>query len=136
MSKKKPDLVVWDENRGYYAKELTYGSNQGAPVINIEDVKGWRAKEVINVNHQFEAEYNKLKEEFEQLINEYHLNSFIYSKVEYSFLPIVGETYYLYQRQNGVYFLSIITPGQWNQKFIFAVTLDAKGKWNKVISTD
>ena len=27
MEKKKPDLVVWDEERGYYANELTYGSN-------------------------------------------------------------------------------------------------------------
>lgn len=132
MSKKKPDLVVWDENKGYYAKELTYGSNVGAPAINIEDVKGWRTREVTNVNHQFEAEYNKLKEEFEQLINEYHLNSFIYSKVEYSFLPVVGETYYLYQRENGTHFLSIVAPDQWKQKFVFAVCLDAKSKWNKV----
>ena len=32
MSKKKPDLVVWDEEKGYYQRELTYGSNHGAPI--------------------------------------------------------------------------------------------------------
>jgi len=33
-SKKKPDLVVWSEKRGYYARELTYCSNLGALRIN------------------------------------------------------------------------------------------------------
>mgnify|MGYP000598406580 CR=1 FL=1 len=38
----KPDLVVWDEEKGYYQKELTYGSNVGAPAIKMEDVGGWK----------------------------------------------------------------------------------------------
>ena len=36
--KKKPDLVVWNEEKGYYAKELTYGRNIGAPAIKLDDV--------------------------------------------------------------------------------------------------
>jgi len=39
---KKPDIVVWSEEKGYYAKELIYGTNLGAPVITVDDVKGWR----------------------------------------------------------------------------------------------
>ena len=53
--RKKPDIVVWDEERGYYAKELTYGSNLSAPVIKIDDVRGWRQREVTNVNNQFQT---------------------------------------------------------------------------------
>lgn len=132
MSKKKPDLVVWEESKGYYAKSLTYGSNQGAPVIKVDDVTGWRAREVANVNYQLEAEYDKIKKEFEKLISDYQLNNFIYSKVDYTFLPIVGKTYFLYQRNDETYFLSIIEPTQWKQKFLFAVYLDNSNKWNQV----
>ena len=39
--RKKPDLVVWDEEKGYYARELTYGSNVGAPVIKADNVSTW-----------------------------------------------------------------------------------------------
>lgn len=129
---KKPDLVVWDEVRGYYAKELAYPSNVGAPAIRIDDVKGWRTREVANVNHKFEAKYLELKEEFQKLLEEYDLNQFIYSKVEYNFLPVIGQYYFLYQRDNGSFFLSLIEPNQWKRKFIFEVYLDSNNKWNKI----
>ena len=132
MAQKKPDLVVWDETKGYYAKELTYGSNQGAPAIKVDDVIGWRAREVANVNHQLEAEYDKIKTQFEKLIVDYQLNNFIYSSVDYNFLPIVGKTYYLYQRDNNTHFLSIIEPIHWKKKFLFAVYLDNSSKWNRI----
>lgn len=129
---KKPDLVVWDEVRGYYAKELSYPTNVGAPVIKVDDVKGWRAREVTNVNHQFESKYNELKEDFKKLLQEYDLNQFIYSKVEYNFLPIVGKTYFLYQKENDKCFLSLIGPNEWNKTFLFAVYLDSNNKWVKL----
>ena len=133
MSKeKKPDIVVWDEVRGYYAKELAYPSDLGAPAIKLDDVKGWRAREVTNVNHKLEAKYLELRKEFRKLMEEYDLNQFIYSKVEYNFLPIVGQYYYLYQKENKNFFLSLIEPTQWNQNFIFMVYLDSNNKWNKI----
>ena len=55
MSDKKPDIIVWDKERGYYSKELTYGSNVGAPSIKLDDVIGWRDREVVNVNHHFKT---------------------------------------------------------------------------------
>jgi hypothetical protein len=129
---KKPDLVVWDEVRGYYAKELAYPSNVGAPAIRIDDVKGWRSREVTNVNHKFEAKYAELKEEFQKLLEEYDLNQFIYSKVEYNFLPVIGQYYFLYQRDDGSFFLSLIEPNQWKRKFIYEVHLDSNNTWNKI----
>ena len=132
MNKKdKPDIVVWDEERGYFAKNLPYGSDLGAPAIKQDDVLGWRNREVVNVNHQFETKYNELKEEFNKLIIEYDLNQFIYSKVEYSFVPVIGYVYHLYDREDGTYFLSLIEPSQWNKKFMFTVQLDSSNKWIK-----
>ncbi len=132
MKREKPDIIVWDEDRGYYAKNLAYGSDLGAPVIKIDDVKGWRTREVTNVNHQFETKYNELQEEFKKLLHDYDLNQFIYSKVEYSFIPVIGNVYYLYKRDDDSCFLSLIEPNQWNKKFIFAVGLDSNNKWNKL----
>lgn len=132
MKREKPDIVVWDEERGYYAKNLAYPSDLGAPVIKIDDVKGWRTREVTNVNHQFENKYNELQEEFKKLLQDFDLNQFIYSKVEYSFIPVVGKTYYLYQRNDDSCFLSLIEPNRWDKKFIFAVGLDSNNKWNKL----
>jgi hypothetical protein len=52
---KKPDLVVWDENKGYYSKELTYGTNVGAPAIKLEDVTGWKSNQANEANKQFKT---------------------------------------------------------------------------------
>lgn len=130
--RKKPDIVVWDEERGYYAKELTYGSNLSAPVIKIDDVKGWRQKEVTNVNNQFLNKYEELKTEASKLLEEYKWNELIYTHVEYSFLPVIGHTYHLYKRPNEVLFLSLIEPNQWKMEYIGSFKLDSSNKWNKL----
>jgi hypothetical protein len=128
---KKPDIIVWDEERGYYAKGLSYPSDLGAPVIHVDDVKGWRQREVVNVNHVFESKLNEIKEEYNKLISEYDLNQFIYTNVEYSFIPVIGHKYHLYKRESGSYFLSLIGPESWKKEFIFSVTLNSSNKWVK-----
>ena len=131
MEKKKPDLVVWSEEKGYYSKELTYGSNVGAPAIKLDDVIGWRSKEVLNVNHQFKTKYEELKQEIEKLITEYNWNDLIYRFANYNFIPVVGQTYYLYQKQDNSYFMSLIEPECWNQKYIGSFKLESTNKWVK-----
>jgi hypothetical protein len=132
MTDKKPDIIVWDKERGYYSKELTYGSNVGAPSIKLDDVIGWREREVVNVNHHFKTKYEELKKAYEDLVDAYNWNNLIYNTVEYSFLPVIGQTYYLYERENGKLFLSLIDPDSWNKKFIGGFKLDSTNKWVKV----
>ena len=132
MKKKVPDIIVWSEERGYYAKELSYGSDLGAPAIKADDVIGWRNKEVANVNTQFKAKYEELKAEAEKLINEYNWNELIYSKVQYNFQPIVGKVYHLYARKDESIFLSLIEPGNWSMNFIASFKLDSNNKWIKI----
>lgn len=132
MAKKKPDIIAWDEERGYYSKELTYGTNVGAPAISFEDVKGWRNREVTNINHQFETKYNELKEAIEKLYEDFNWNELIYSHVEYSFIPVIGEIYHLYRRSNYSLFLSLIEPVYWNKEHLGSFKLDSSNKWNKI----
>lgn len=132
MSEKKPDIIVWDAERGYYSKELTYGSNVGAPVIKAEDVIGWRDREVVNVNHQFKTKYEELKAEIEKLVSEYNWNDLIYRFAQYNFIPVIGETYHLYQKEDESYFMSLIEPQCWNKKHIGSFKLDSSNKWIKL----
>lgn len=129
---KKPDIVVWDEEKGYYAKSLAYPSDLGAPAIQVDDVRGWRQREVVNVNHVFETKLNEIKEEYNKLINEFDLNQFIYTSVEYSFIPVIGHSYHLYKRNDDTYFMSLIEPSNWNMEFVFSVTLNSSNKWVKI----
>ena len=92
--KKKPDLVVWDEEKGYYANGLTYGSNLSAPSIQLDDVAGWKQGQAQKANKIFVKKYNELKEEFKELVDEVNWNDLVYSS-NYNFLPVIGETYYV-----------------------------------------
>ena len=96
--KKKPDLVVWDEERGYYPRELVYGSNNGAPAIKLEDVGGWKQNQAQRANKIFNKKYDEIKEDFINLIDEVKWNEFVYSAT-YNFIPVIGETYYLYEKK-------------------------------------
>jgi len=127
----KPDLVVYSKEKGYYSKELTYGSNVGAPAIKLEDVSGWKKTQALVANKQFHSKYEELKEEFRRLVDEVSWNEFVYSSI-YNFLPVMGETYYLYERGDGNIFLSLIKPSEWKMKFLGATKLDSTQKWIKI----
>jgi hypothetical protein len=129
--KKIPDLVVYNEEKGYYARELTYGSNAGAPAINIEDVQGWKQNQANKANKQFKKKYDELKEEFKKLVDEVNWNDLVYS-AGYTFKPILGTIYHLYMRKDETMFLSLIDPNTWNQDYIGSFELDSTEKWIKV----
>ena len=128
---KKPDLVVWDEEKGYYSKELAYGSNVGAPAIKLEDVKGWKANQANEVNKQFKTKYEELKEEFSRLVDEVNWNELVYSS-SYSFIPVIGQTYHLYVGKSEELFLSLIGPNEWKQQHVGSFKLDSTYKWIKI----
>ena len=131
MAERKPDLVVWNEEKGYYSKELTYASNVGAPAIRLEDVGGWKRIQAQNANKIFTKKYEEIKDEFKKLVDEVSWNEFVYSAT-YNFLPVIGETYYLYEKKDGSPFLSLIAPTEWNMKFLGATRLESNNKWIKI----
>ncbi len=131
MGKKKPDLVVWNEEKGYYSKELTYASNVGAPAIRLEDVGGWKQIQAQNANKIFTKKYEEIKDEFKKLVDEVSWNEFVYSAI-YNFVPVIGETYYLYEKKDGTPFLSLIAPTEWNMKYIGTTRLESNNKWIKL----
>jgi hypothetical protein len=133
MSKdKKPDLVVWSEEKGYYAKTLTYGTDLGAPIIKLDNVGGWKQAQVDKINKIFTKKFDEIKDEFKHLLDEVNWNELVYS-ASYNFIPVIGETYYLYEKNDGSIFLSLISPSEWNMKFLGSTILDSSNKWVKII---
>jgi len=128
---KKPDLVVWSEDKGYYAKSLSYGSDLGAPSIKPENVTLWKESGVSKINNYFDSRFEELKEQYDKLIEEYKWNDILY-KAKYSFEPVVGQTYYLYVGSDGL-FLSMISPDEWRTApdFLGAFKLSSSYKWEK-----
>jgi hypothetical protein len=128
---KKPDLAVWSEEKGYYAKTLTYGTDLGAPVIKMDNVGGWKQAQVEKINKVFTKKFNEIKNEFQELIDEVNWNEFVYL-ANCSFIPVIGETYYLYEKNDGSVFLSLIKPNEWNIKYVGAARLESDNKWVRV----
>jgi|688.fasta_scaffold622879_3 hypothetical protein len=127
-----PDLVVWSDDKGYNASQLTYGTNISAPSIKIDDVAGWNQANVNSLNSQFKAEYEELLQKAANLKDSFTWNLFVYTNVKYSFLPIVGHTYHVYEKSDGTFFMSIIEPNSWNQKHVSSTKLDSTNKWIKI----
>ena len=128
-SKKKPDSVVWDEkSQKYNASLLPYGTNNSAPAIVLDDVGAFKQRGVNKVQKTFSAKYTELIDEYNQLVDEVRLNEVIYNS-RYSFEPVIGEIYHLYEDRLGNYFLSLISPTEWNKIHIVSVRLNSEHKW-------
>ena len=125
LMSKKPDNVA--DNPGL----LPYGSNVGAPVIKQEDVSLWKNEKVNKTKQYFHTRYEEIKEEYRKLIEEFEWNKLVYES-KFTFTPIKGQTYHLYQKEQGGLFLSLIEPELWNQIFVGSFKLDSNDKWIKV----
>ena len=122
---KKPDNI--SDNPGL----LPYGSNVGAPAIQIDNVDAWKKANVNKVNKQFQSKFEELKENYEKLVEEFKWNDLVYS-AKYNFEPTVGDVYHLYYNKEGNTFLSLINPSEWDYDFIGSFKLDSDYKWNKI----
>jgi len=128
---KKPDLVVWSEEKGYYPKELPYGSNIGAPAIRIDNIDGWKREMADVANKFFDTKYDEIKIQLEELLKNVEWNEFVYNS-SIGFIPIIGHIYHIYKLDDGSRLLSIISPEEWNMEFIASTKLDTNNRWIKL----
>ena len=112
---------------------LKYAGEISSPVIKQDDIKKWESDAVKSVNDHFSQRFNEIKKEYSKLIEEFQWNDLVY-KSNYSFKPIQGKTYYLYQRDDKKksLFLSLIGPKEWNMLFIGSFKLLSNNKWEKL----
>jgi hypothetical protein len=128
MENKIPDNIVFSEEKGYHANILPYATTVGAPVIKTDDVVAWKNRSIHNVNKEFENKFNELKLQYQKLMEEYEWNELVYN-AKFSFEPVIGEIYHLYTGHDGVNFLSLISPKEWNKEHIATFKLNSDKKW-------
>ncbi|EIA10033.1 DUF2452 domain-containing protein [Flavobacterium frigoris] len=128
MKSKIPDNVVYSAEEGFNANILPYATNVGAPVIRVDDVVSWKSRGIDNVNKELGNKFNELRIQYQKLMEEYEWNELVYS-AKFSFEPVIGEIYHLYRDANGVNFLSLIGPQEWNREHIGTFKLNSDKKW-------
>ena len=128
MENKKPDNIVYSEDKGYNASMLPYSTSVGAPIIRVDDIVSWKSRGITNVNKEFENKFKELKNQYESLMQEFEWNELVYS-AKFAFEPVIGEIYHLYAGEDGVNFLSLISPQEWNKENIGTFKLNSDKKW-------
>ena len=128
MKKQYPDNVVYNyETEEFDAGKRSYPTTIGSQNFTPIEVD---KSDSIKANKYFESRLYELKEEYNKLVEEYNWTSLIYES-EYSWQPLPNEPYYLYERDDKSLFLSLISPNEWDQKYIGTFKLLNNGKWEK-----
>ena len=94
----------------------------------MDNLVSWKARGIEKVNKEFESKFNELKQEYEKLIEEFQWNELVYN-AKFSFEPVVGEIYHMYTNDEGIHFLSIIAPHEWNKEYVATLKLNSDKKW-------
>jgi hypothetical protein len=131
MQKKKPDLVVWNEQDGYDARLKPYPTNIGSQGFDLPNIPQFREQSSKKMMDVFNREKEEIKERIKKLYDEYNTSIMVWeSKI--SFEPIIGKSYYLYNF-NGQNTLSLIGPTEWNrgEDFVGEFLLNSENKWIK-----
>ena len=120
-----------DDNVAKKPNLLPYGSNVGAPSIKPTDISSWKDEKVITTNHYFSSRYDEIKKDYLKLMEEYEWNTLVYNS-EFRFKPVMGKVYFLYQKDDGKLFLSLIEPNEWDKIFIGAFKLISDNRWERM----
>lgn len=127
--KKYPDQIVYNEETQKYDSNTknyptTVGSQKFEPIVVDKS-------DAIKSDRYFNSRLEELKREYETLVNDYENTKMVYNS-NYSFQPVVGEIYHMYQNKDGKKFLSIIKPSEWNKKHIGSYRLLNNGVWELI----
>ncbi len=129
-----PDKVA--ENPGL----LPYAHTAGGAVIKPNDMGKVKGRSMLAMRQQTDRQMNQLYEQMEVLARQAKLladrkeiSERIYDAAM-GFEPIISETYYLYEKENGADLLSLVAPEEWGRSFKYSrflakVTLLADHTW-------
>lgn len=125
---KRPDSEVWDETTGRHdAAFRSYPTTVGSANFSQLEIK----KAGPETAQYFKTRIDEIQEEFRSLQNDLVITEEVFS-ANYSFQPLERTTYYLYIKEDGAKFLSLIEPHQWKHRLLYAVQLQSTGIWKIV----
>ena len=115
-----PDKVA--ENPGL----LPYAHTAGGAVIKPDDMGKVKGRSVLAMRQQTDRQMNQLYEQMEVLARQAKLladrkeiSERIYDAA-IGFEPIISETYYLYEKEDGSDLMSLVAPEEWGRSFKYS----------------
>jgi len=121
---------------------LPYAHTIGGAVIRPIDKKGIVGSSLAAVEEQAEMQLNQVREQLELLLKRAkHIKERVtFSQQVYeadiNFVPVVGETYHMYEKSDSSYILSLVAPWEWKKipfkNFVGSVKLLADRTWYPV----
>jgi hypothetical protein len=115
-----PDKVA--ENPGL----LPYAHTAGGAVIKPDDMGKIKGRSVLAMRQQTDRQMNQLYEQMEVLARQAKLiadrkeiSERIY-EAAMGFEPIISETYYLYEKEDGSDLMSLVAPEEWGRSFKYS----------------
>lgn len=120
---------------------IPFAHTVGGVVIRPEDMGKVKSKALTAMRQQTDRHLKQLYEQMQTLAvqatslkERVEISERIY-QTEMKFEPLVGHTYFLYEREDGTDFLSMIAPDQWGRSAKFAnviskITLLADHTWD------
>jgi Protein of unknown function (DUF2452) len=130
-----PDKVA--ENPGLMA----YAHSAGGAIIKPDDMGKVKGKAVLAMHQQSERQLNQvyqqmaiLAQQAKELRQRVEVSERIY-RVNMGFDPILNETYYVYEKEDGTDVLSMVAPDEWGRsykfsRFVAKVTMLADHTWD------
>jgi len=109
---------------------LSYPHSIGSAPIKPENTSSFINRATNKVNKEFKDRFERLKTEYESLLEELEWNKIIYES-ELRFEPVIGEIYHLYQK-DGKNFISLIGPDEWKHKYLASFKFSHDLKWEKL----
>lgn len=133
-------------NYEIYHKQLSvlpYSASVSGAVIKATEEGVIKHKALTAMEEQTNMQLEQIRKQIELLALQAHeiqkrkdLSLTIYS-AKLSFKPNIGQTYYLYQKQDDTHLLSLVSPKEWGpsgpfKKFVAAVQLLADHTWKEL----
>jgi hypothetical protein len=122
------------KNTSLYHKQMSvlpYSSSVSGAVIRPTEEGMIRHKSLTAMEEQTNMQLTQIRQQIELLALQAQeiqrrkdLSILIYS-AKLNFTPVIGQTYYLYEKKNGDHFLSLVSPKEWG----------ANGPFKKAIAT-
>ncbi len=124
---------------------LPYAHHSGSALIKPEDQGKIKSRSLNAMEHQTDMQLGQIYEQMQLLAEQAkklqqrkQISEFIY-QAEMRFDPLINHIYHLYQKDNGSYLLSLISPEQWGKArftFIATVRLLADHTWDIITKND
>tara|TARA_B100000902_G_scaffold67967_1_gene74106 strand:- start:15803 stop:16180 length:378 start_codon:yes stop_codon:yes gene_type:complete len=124
---KKADNIVYNYNsKTYDAFKKNYPTSFNSKNFEIEKINNLK----IEARPYFEKKFLEIRNQYLKMTEKLKWNEIIFNS-KCNFNPIIGNTYYLYKKNNE-YFLSIIKPKEWNINHQGTFILESNHSWKKI----